>query len=364
MTEPEPLQPLDRTYVRYRRRKLSSFSGCDYFRLSSHPAVVQAAAEGLKESGLNVAASRLTTGNHSIYRALEKELTDFFRTEDALLLPTGYLTSLTVAQALAGQFSHVVVDEYAHPALLDAAQVLDGPVLTFGHCDVESFNRTLQRCGRNARPIVLTDGMFAHNGSVAPLKMYLDFLPRDGLLLVDDAHGAGVLGKTGRGSLEIEGVSRRRIIQCITLSKAFGVFGGAVLGSRSLREKILTRSRLFIGCTPLPPPMAAAALTAVTILKTDRSLRRRLSQNTTYVKVALRKAGLAFPETLGPVVALQPSSPRVIRALKRRLFGAGIFPPFLKYPGGPANGYFRFVISSEHNRAQLDNLIKTLTRPL
>jgi 8-amino-7-oxononanoate synthase len=332
--------------------------------LASDPAVVQAAREGLHRFALNVAASRLTTGNQKIYQTLEKELADFFSADNALLIPTGYLTNLAVAQALAGQFSHALVDEHAHPALQDAALPLDCPVLKFRHRDVENFSRTLQRCGRNARPIVLTDGMFAHDGSVAPLKLYLDFLPADGWLLVDDAHGAGVLGKHGRGSPEAEGVSRRRIIQCITLSKAFGVYGGAVLGTRELRERILTSSRLFIGCTPLPPPLANAALTAVRILKTDKHRRRRLTQNTVYVKTGLRTGDLTFPETPGPIIALHLPSRKVMNTLKRRLLEAGIFPPFLKYPGGPAEGCYRFVISSEHNRAQLDNLIKTLTRPL
>ena len=121
------------------------------------------------------------------------------------------------------------MDERAHPALLDAANQLNCPVLKFKHRDADDFARAVARCGRGARPMALTDGMFSHDGSVAPLRAYLKILPRDGLLLVDDAHGAGVLGKTGKGTPEFEKVSRRQIIQCITLSKAFGVYGGAVL---------------------------------------------------------------------------------------------------------------------------------------
>jgi 7-keto-8-aminopelargonate synthetase-like enzyme len=364
MIEPESLQQVDRTYVRFRRRKLSYFSGCDYFRLASHPKVIRSMMDGLRLFGLNVAASRFTTGNHKIYRELENVLKDFFDTEDALLLPSGYLTSVATAQALAGQFSHALIDESAHPALLDAALFLDCPVLKFKHRDVGNFSQTLARCGRGARPIVLTDGMFSHDGSIAPLRIYLDFLPRDGWMLVDDAHGAGVVGKTGRGSVEAEGASRARIIQCITLSKAFGVYGGAVLGTRELREKILARSRLFLGSTPLPPALALAGVTAVKILKTDRRFGQRLIQNAARVKTALRENGITFPETPGPIVALRPTKQRSMNTLKQRLFNAGIFPPFLKYPGGPANGYFRFVISSEHTRAQLDKLIQVLVQPL
>ena len=361
MTEPEPLQQVGRTFVRQGRHKLSYFSGCDYFRLASHPAVLQAAHDGLKQFGLNVSASRMTTGNHEIYPALERELASFFNAEAALLLATGYLTSLATAQALAGEFSHALVDARAHAALLDAANLLGCPVIKFQHRDPDDLANAIARCGRAARPIVLTDGMFSHDGSVAPLKAYSKLLPAGGLMIVDDAHGAGVLGETGKGSLEAEGVSRKRIIQCVTLSKAFGAYGGAVLAPRALRKTILARSRLFVGSTPLPLPLANAALQAVKILEADKSIRRRLHENSHYVKTSLRQAGLEIPETPGPIVPLHFRKESEATALKQRLLAAKIYPPFIQYPGGPANGYFRFVLSSEHTRAQLDNLLKVLT---
>jgi 7-keto-8-aminopelargonate synthetase-like enzyme len=362
MIEPEPLQQVDRTCVRHRSRKLAYFSGCDYFRLASHPAVLKAAHDGLKTFGLNVAASRLTTGNHKIYQTLEKELANFFDADNALLLPSGYMTSLAVAQALAGYFSHALVDERAHPALLDAANLLDCPVLKFKHRDESIFAQAIARCGPGSRPIVLTDGIFSHDGSVAPLKAYLKHLPKDGLILVDDAHGAGVLGKTGKGSLEAEGVSRRRIVQCITLSKAFGAYGGAILGTPALRKQILERSRLFVGSTPLPLPLASAAVHSAKILKADKTLRCRLIQNTNYVKTALREAGFKIPQTPGPIVPLHFKNESEVTALRKDLLAAKIFPPFINYPGGPAKGYFRFVISSEHSRAQLDDLLEVLMK--
>ena len=357
----EPLQQVERNFVRWRGRKLVYFSGCDYFRLARQPAVLQAAAAGLKKFGLNVAASRLTTGHHKIYEMLERQLADFFDAGDALLLQTGYLTGTVVAQALAGNFSHALVDERAHPALLDAAVQLDCPILKFKHRDTDDFARAVARCGRGARPMALTDGMFSHDGSVAPLKAYFKILPHDGWLLVDDAHGAGVMGKTGKGTPEFEKVSRRQIIQCITLSKAFGVYGGAVLGSRELRRKVFERSRAFIGSTPLPPPLANAALQSVKLLdRHGRKLRLCLNQNAAYVKTALRTAGWEIPETPGPIIPLHTKTASEAQALKKQLLAAGIYPPFVKYPGGDANGYFRFVISSGHSHAQLDRLAAVL----
>ncbi len=362
MLEPEPLQQIQRTYVLHRGRQYAYFSGCDYYRLASHPKVLAALPTGARKYGLNVAASRLTTGNHRLYRELERELARFFQAPDALVVATGYLGSLVVAQALAGNFSHALIDENAHVALRDAADLLACPVLKFRHRDPDSVAKAVGRCGPGARLILLTDGMFSRDGSTAPLAEYLQVLPKDALVLVDDAHGAGVLGKNGRGTPEHAGVGRQRIIQTVTLSKAFGVYGGIVLGSAQLRRAALTRSHLVVGSTPLPLPLVAAALVSVKLLRCDKSLRERLFRNAEFVKGPLRQIGVRLPEEPGPIIPLMPKNQSAARRMERGLLAAGIFPPFLKYPGGPPNGYFRFVVSSEHSRQQLEALVQVLSR--
>jgi 7-keto-8-aminopelargonate synthetase-like enzyme len=358
---PEPLQQVDRTYVRWSGNKLSYFSGCDYFRLSHRPELKRAALLGLEEFGLNVAASRVTTGNHVLYHRLEESLGRFFNAEAALLTSNGYTTNLIVAQGLAGEFSHVLLDDAAHPSLCDAAEALGCPILKFAHRSPSALNAAVRRGGPGAKYILLTDGMFSRDGSVAPLKEYMRILPRDACMLVDDAHGAGILGAHGRGTLEHHRVGRQRVFQTVTLSKAFGVFGGAILGSKRLRSKLIERSRLFVASTPLPLPLVNAAIQAVRILEREASLRRRLAQNAQYVRDAVRP-GMTNPEARGPIIALRPAGATATAGLKRALLKAGIFPPFIKYPGGPSSGYFRFVISSEHTRAQLDALIEVLIR--
>jgi 7-keto-8-aminopelargonate synthetase-like enzyme len=357
MNEPEPLQLVGRACVLFNRRKFSCFAGCDYFRLASHPEIMRAVTTGLEKYGLNVAASRITTGNHALYRELEIALARFFAAPAALLVSNGYASNSVVAQTLRCEFSHVVIDTKAHVSLRDASRFFDRPILEFKSRDPADLRRVLAGAGGNKKPILLTDGVFTDEGEVAPLAEYLKILGPQGMILLDDAHGAGVIGRTGRGTPEHAGVSCRRIIQTVTLSKAFGVHGGAILCSRALRGKMIARSAIFAGSTPLPLPLAYAALRAIHLLKKDQSLRRRLNHNVQYVKTALRAAGFPMPLTPVPVIAIMPGNPDQARAIKRGLIARRVFPSFVKYPGGPAGGYFRFVISSEHTQRQLDDLL-------
>lgn len=361
MTESPFPRQVDRTRVAWRGRRLSFFAGCDYYRMASHPAVLRAVAEGLGRHGLNVAASRVTTGNHPIYRRLERALAEFFGAEAALLLPAGYVSSMAVTQALAGRITHAFLDEQAHMSLADAALFLRCPILRFKHCDPADVARLTRRLRARARVLLLTDGMFARDGAAAPLADYLRVLPRNALLLVDDAHAAGVLGRNGRGTPEWAGVPRGRVIQTVTLSKAFGVYGGAVLCTEALRRRIVARSRLFAGSTPLPLPMAHAALVSIRWHRRHPALRRRIMANARHVKSALARAGLALPDTPGPIVFVVPRDAHHARALRRCLLKAGIYPSLTRYPGGLPGGCYRFVISSEHTRRQLDRLVAALS---
>jgi 8-amino-7-oxononanoate synthase len=362
MTEAEPLQQTGRTHVRYRGQKLSYFAGCDYFRLARHPLVSEAAQKACRTVGLSVSASRRTTGNHVLYQTLERNLATFFRAPAAVLLPTGYLGDLAVGQALAGCFTHALIDERSHGCLAAGARFLECPVKSFAHRNVRDLARMIKRCGPASRVLILTDGMFSHDGSVAPLAEYLKLLPNDGMILVDDAHGAGVLGKNGRGTPEHCGVDCQRIIQTITLSKAFGAYGGAVLTTRARRDKMMSTSNSFVGATPLPLPLAAAAVASLELLATHPGWRRQLFANADWIKAQLRDHGLPLPEAPGPIVPLPVATPRQTAQLRRALLAAQIYPSFIQYPGGPASGYFRFVLSSEHTRNQLKTLADVLSR--
>lgn len=353
-----PLQQVDRTFVLSHGRKLIYFGGCDYFRLASHPQVLRALREGAEKFGLNVAASRSTTGNHALFGQLEKELAKFFGVERAALLSTGYATNFAFTQTFSDGFTHALMDGRSHGSLRDAAEFLIFPVLTFRYRDTGDFFRVLKSCGKPVRPLVLTDGMFSHDGSLAPLREYLDALPPRAVLLVDDAHGAGTLGQSGKGTPEMCGVRDNRLVQTISLSKAFGVYGGAVLGAAEMIDAIQEKSRVFNGNTPLPLPLVNAALTSLKILKTDGALRARLNANTNRIKGRLGSAGLPITDNQSPVVSVVPRNTADALRLRRKLLQAGIFPSLIRYAN--AGAYFRFAISSEHTGQQLDKLAEAL----
>jgi len=346
----EPLTQVGRVHVLHRGRKLLYFGGCDYYRLAAGPRLRKQVARTLQNHGLNVAASRVTTGNHPVYEQLETALCAFFKVDAALVTSTGYNANLVIAQALAGQFSHVMIDERAHASLQDAAQFFNCPVIEYKHRDPGHAAQGVARCGKFARIALLTDGVFANDGSIAPVPDLIRLLPPDGILLLDDAHGAGVLGKNARGTAEHFGIRDKRVVRSITLSKAFGAFGGAVLASKQICRRIVSHSRLFAGSTPPPLPLAKAALYALANVQGDASLRARLKKNT-------RMIGRDFP-----IISLVPKNDSQAARLKREFLSAGIFPNLIHYPGSSRTAYFRFAISSEHTPEQIERLLAVVRK--
>lgn len=318
-----PLQQVDRTYVLWRGQKLSYFGGCDYFRLSSHPRIHGAIRTGLKKYGLNVSASRVTTGNHPLYEQVEQRIAEFFGFPKAVFVPSGYMANLVLAEALVGEFDSIYIDEKAHASLQSAAQMLGCPVVQFPHLRLEPL--------RGKRVLIATEGMFGQNGDMAPVDKYID---TGAHVWIDDAHGAGTLDPVGQDS-----AASSRLIKTVTLSKAFGVYGGAILCSAALARKIV-RTSIFAGQTPLPLPLTYACLEAITLLKPGSPLRKRLQENAAHIGSAT------------PIIQITSNTP----ALKSRLLKNKIYPSWIRYPGGPPQGSFRFAISSEHTKTQLDNL--------
>ncbi len=349
----EPLQQVDRTCVRYRGRRLIYFGGCDYLRLSFHPKVLRAVKQGIDRYGLNVAASRRTTGNHEIYEDLERATAKFFDAERAVFASNAYLANIIVGQGLRDAIDHVFLDERAHSSLRDATAFLPCPKTEFSHCNPRDLELRLKKFRKRDRIAVLTDGLFGPDGTIAPLAEYRKVAGPDTRLWVDDAHAAGVLGARGRGSIEETGLDRRNVIQTVTFSKAFGVYGGAILCDRQRAEEIIGKSAALTGNTPAPLPLAVAALRALEICRTEPSRREKLWKN-----IALFWKQLGRDATCrAPIISVVTAR---AAELKRRLLASGIYPSFIDYGSGPGSHYFRFALSSEHTSEQIKKLARTL----
>jgi len=353
---------IGQTEVLFEGKQLTFFGGNDYHRLSCHPEVLAALTAAAAQYGLNGAGSRVTTGNHPLYRSLEARLAAFLGTEAAVICSAGYLSATLLMQAVADAYTHLFLDEFAHASLVDAARLSGLPLARFRHADPESLKAQLAASLQaQNRPLVLTDGVFSNSGVIPPLADYGALLERyDGRVLVDDAHGVGVVGPTGKGSGEESGAARERLYQVGTLSKGFGGFGGVIAGDHTLVNAIRTRSGAFIGSTPPPLPVVAATLCAIDLLATQPERIALLQERARTVKSILRELGFAVSEGCAPICSVTFLDAAKNRVLYDQLLSYGIYPSFINYPGCPPGGHFRFTLSSAHMDFQIDALLQCL----
>ena len=335
-------------------------SGCDYLGLSDDAVIREAWLKASANGPLQTGASRATTGDHPLYRRAEKAIADFLNEPAAVLTATGYLASLAVAQGLRDQATHVVVDASAHNCVQDGARLSGLPILSFASGDVRALRSVLSNLPPSARPLVATDGVYGIRGGMAPLKDYLEAVPASGWLWVDDAHGLGSVGPTGRGSPEFFSLRDSRLIRSVTFSKALGVAGGAVIGDASLMEQVRTRAGAYLGSSA--PPLAIAAAIAAAVVRVDKlpGRVRRLQELARRFSNALPSRPEILNDSRTPVTAIHPRDAAQAQRLTEALTQAGFVPPWIRYPGGPGGGFFRIALKATHSRSQMDRLSRAI----
>lgn len=365
MLGPE-LQFVDRDYVWFKGKRLLYLAGIDYHRMSNNPLIVKTAAAAAGKFGLSPTGSRTTTGNHSLYARLERVVSEFFASEGAVVGPSGYLSNIIVLQAIESEYDTFFIDEKAHSSLVDAAHQSGKRTYRFTHLDIQSLEEQLRtNLSGNSRPLVLTDGVFPARGEIAPLREYADVLkPYDGRILVDDAHAMAVIGKSGKGSWEDQGISRDCLYQTGTLSKGFGVGGGIIPADNDLVDAIHHKSLAFVGCTGLALPLAAAAIESVSYFLSHRSAIASLQQRSLALKKRFKHIGFSMPETPAPIFSITHRDVEKNQRLSRLLIDKGIYPPFINYPGAPPGGHFRFILTSSTTKDQEELLYQTIASSL
>ena len=338
-----------------------SFCSNDYLGLASHPEVVAALREGAERFGVGSGAAHLISGHSYAHEALEEELAAFTGRPRALLFSTGYMAKLGVVTALTGRGDTVVEDRLNHASLLDAARLSGARLQRYAHNDMQALARKLAD-GAGQR-LVACDAVFSMDGDCAPLPAMQQLAERhDAWLLVDDAHGFGVLGEQGRGwCIDQLGEGAENLVLMATLGKALGTFGAFVAGSEALIETLIQQARTFIYTTAAPPALAWATLTALKLVRQGDGLRERLFANIDYFRKGAGELELPLMESQTAIQPLLAGDASVALAwsdaLRRRgLLVTAIRPPTV--PQGAAR--LRVTLSASHSSGQIDRLLTAL----
>jgi len=345
-------------------RELIDFSSNDYLGLARHPALAAAMAACAAEAGAGSGASHLITGHGTEHARLEEELADFTHRERALLFSTGYMANLAVCGALAARSERVLLDRLCHASLLDGARLAGARLLRYAHADAGAAARLLEaQPGRTA--LLATDGVFSMDGDLAPLPELARYArAHDVWLLVDDAHGLGVIGAQGGGVLEHYALGSEAVpILVGTLGKAFGSFGAFVAGSEALIELLIQKARPYLYTTALPAPVAAATRAALAIVRSESWRRERLAMLVRGFRAAAAAVGVALLPSMTPIQPVVLGSAAAALAAQRALATAGFWVVAIRPPTVPAgSARLRVTLSATHSEAQVEALALQLGR--
>lgn len=251
-------------YIQIKGRNYSYFGGNNYLGLASHTALKEAAIQAIQKYGINFSASRHTTGTADIHLELEKQLSIFKGKEDSVVFASGYLGNSILLEILKKRYSMVLIDSYAHPSITGGIPGNFRNIHYYRHCDADHLENLIIR-HKGGRPLIITDGVFALTGEIAPLdKIYTIAIKHRAIIIVDDAHSTGILGVTGKGTPEHFNIHDNNIIyQTETMSKALGCYGGFISGSSKLTGSIREKSKTYQASTALPPPIVAAGIASL-----------------------------------------------------------------------------------------------------
>jgi 8-amino-7-oxononanoate synthase len=339
------------------------FGGTGYYGLQSHPELLEAGTKAWLSLGTNTATSRHGMGTSPVQLQVESAAAEFFGTEEACYVASGYMSNTAGVQALQAThaFDVIFIDEHAHYCGLDAARTTGMDIHIFSHMSPEDLQRSLKKHIRPGQiPLVMTDGIFPGPGHIAPLPGYLDVSePWDGIVWVDDAHGAGVLGPNGRGTAEHFGVNGDRVFSGTTLSKAFGGFGGLVSGSADFMQSVRTGPTLAAASAP-PSPIAAATAKGIELLAANPEWRETLRKNAVRLSAGLRALGIDVGSSELPIATFSMGSDAENRRVFEKLLERGIAIQFTSYPGTGSSDILRMVVFSTHSEEQIDYFLSEL----
>ena len=326
----------------------------NYLGLSTHPSVVSAASSAGMVYGTGASGSRLLSGNTDHYETLENTISELKKTEASLVFSSGYVANTSTIPVLAAEGDLILSDALNHASIIDGCRLSRATKQVYRHCDVEHLKSLLEDSSGFRRRLIVTDGVFSMDGDIAPLQdIYQLSKEYDSMLLVDDAHGFGVLGKKGRGTVSHCGLEGEEIIQMGTLSKAVGAIGGYVSGSRQLIELLINKARGFIFTTGLPPAVLSAANRAIKVMSSTPSLRKQLLKNAEDMKSILTGIGYTILPSQTQIIPVILGDAQRATDVAEALLKEDVYAPAIRPPAVP-EGASRLRVTAMATHTDLD----------
>ena len=338
-------------------KKVLNFCSNNYLGLANHPNLIEAAALAMQKYGIGPGAVRSIAGTMQIHKDLEERLARFKGVEAAVVLQSGFSANTAVIPVLAGKGDLIISDELNHASIIDGSRLSGAAIERYAHADVADLERVIvQTKAQYRRLLVITDGVFSMDGDLAPLEEIFVVTSRhEVMLMVDDAHGEGVVGRGGRGIVDHFGLHGKVDVEVGTLSKAFGVVGGIVAGSAKVIDLVRQRGRPFLFSSATPPADVAACIAAVDLLETSTELVDRLWANARYFQDQLRKMGLDTGHSETPITPVMLGEAPLAQQFSRELFAENIFAMSLGFPTVPkGKARIRVMISAAHSQDDLN----------
>lgn len=344
-------------------RSVINFASNDYLGLAGDKRLIKAAVEATTTFGTGSTGSRLLSGHRQLHRDLENSIASLKQTEDALVFSSGYLANLGTITALVGQRDLILSDRYNHSSLKNGAKLSGAEVIDYTHCDLEDVRAKLERHRQEYRRcLIITDSVFSMDGDLCPLPGLISIAEAfDCMLLIDEAHATGVMGKTGAGCVEYFNCTGKPIVQIGTLSKALGSLGGYVAASATTIDFLRNRASSWIYTTALSPADTAAALAAIEIVQREPQRRQKLWQNVELLKQQLSISQIEILPSESPIICLELETAAKALFTAKKLKEAGIFAPAIRPPTVPTSR-LRLSVMATHEPEHIQKLVDVVSR--
>jgi glycine C-acetyltransferase len=349
--------------ARFDGKDVINLASNNYLGLTTHPKLLEAATKAVREYGAGSGAVRTISGTMSLHMELEERIAAFKNVEACVVFQSGFAANAGTVSAILTPEDHIVSDELNHASIIDGCRLSRAKIHVFPHKDVTAAEGILAGlASAPGRKLLISDGVFSMDGDIGPLPGLVEAAERHGaIMMVDDAHSSGVLGRNGRGTIDQFGLHGRVHIQVGTLSKAIGVLGGYVCGSRDLIEFLYHRARPFLFSTSHPPAVAAACLAAFDVLEQEPERIEQLWTNTRYFKQGLKEAGFDTGISETPITPVMVGDAKLAFDFSRALFEAGVLATGIGFPTVPkGKARIRTIVASTHTREELDRALEIL----